>query len=285
MLLTKLISGSVIATAIILSILFLKSAWLIMVTALSLIGTWELARMLNQRGHRVSFWAPAIANLGLLMGVYLLVESDYSTLVSNWTLGHAEVLSFLNMYMAFACLALIVRTVFLRPRATVTELFAPVFQLTYLGWFPCYFILVRSLPGGEFYLVWALTSVAFSDIGAYFAGKFLGKHPYFQHLSPNKTIEGALGGVAASVGIAYVLSLAFGKWLPISPLNLVILATGMACLGQIGDLIESMIKRDMEVKDSGTWLPGFGGLLDRIDSYLLLAPFLYYYLTNFVIYS
>ncbi len=283
LLLTKVISGIGIAAAILLSIFYLKLVWLLMVGLLSVIGTWELARMLRRGGHRVSTFLPMFLNGLLLVGIYFLVDSDYSSIVMDWNVSHAQVLAWQNMFILFATLTLILRTPFSRPRATVPELFAPLFQMAYLGWFPSFFILLRSLPGGSFYLAWGLTTVAFSDIGAYFAGKFFGKTPYFPHLSPNKTIEGAVGGVAASVGIAYALAYFMGDNLPVQGVHIFVLAVSMACLGQMGDLIESMIKRDMNVKDSGTWLPGFGGLLDRIDSYLLLAPFMYYYDTNFVL--
>ena len=282
-LVTKLVSGFIVAGSIIFSVIFLKLVWLGMVALLSITGTWELARMLQERGHRVSFWWPGALNLLLLCGIYLLVDSDISRIVFDWNIGHAQVLAWQNMFMVFAFLVMITRVLFLKPRATAMELMAPGFQLAYLGWFPSFFILLRSIPGGEYFLVWSLTTVAFSDIGAFFAGKFLGKRPYFQHLSPNKTLEGALGGIASSVLIACILGFAFGRWLPIPLPHLLILAVGMACLGQVGDLVESLIKRDMDVKDSGTIIPGHGGMLDRIDSYLLLAPFLYYYLTNFVL--
>lgn len=283
LLLTKLISGVVIGAAIILSILFFKLAWLIMVGLLSVIGTWELARMLNKRGHRVSTLLPMTLNALLLVSLYFLVDSDYSATVADWNVSHAQVLAWQNMFVLFSALTLILKTPFLRPRATVLELFAPLYQMAYLGWFPSFFILLRALPGGAVFLVWGLTVVAFSDIGAYFAGKYLGKHPYFQHLSPNKTIEGSVGGILASVAIAWGMAYFIGGYLPVSGIHITILAVSMACLGQVGDLIESMIKRDMQVKDSGTWLPGFGGLLDRIDSYLFLGPFMYYYLINFVL--
>lgn len=285
MLLTKIISGVLVGAAIILSVILLKPVWLLMVAFISVVGTWELAQMLGNKGHRVSFRWPAALNLTLLVGVYLLVESDISPLVQDWNIAHAQVLAWINTFMVFASLALIVRSLFRKPRANVVELFSPLFQIAYLGWFPSFFILLRAIPGGEFFLVWALTSVAFSDIGAYFAGKYLGKHPYFQHLSPNKTIEGALGGIGASVTMAALLAFAFGRWLPIPWYHLLILSTGMACLGQMGDLVESLIKRDMDVKDSGNLIPGHGGMLDRVDSYILLAPFLYYYLTNFVLFQ
>lgn len=287
MLLTKIISGTVIAAAIVLSALFFKLAWFGMVIFLSITGTWELARMLKQKGVRTSFWLPALLNFFLLGGSYLLVDSDFSRIVQDWNIGHAHVLAWANLFMVFAALTLITQSLFLRDEtgtkgASMLELAVPLFQITWLGWFPCFFILLRAIPGGEFYLIWGLTSVAFSDIGAYFAGKYLGKRPYFKHLSPNKTIEGSVGGIFASIAVAQLLALAFGKWLPIPWYHNLILAAGMACLGQVGDLIESMVKRDMGVKDSGDWLPGFGGLLDRIDAYLLLAPFMYFYLTNFV---
>lgn len=282
-LVTRVLSGALIAASIIFSVIFLKLVWLVMVCLLSITGTWELARMLQAKGHRVSFWWPGLLNLLLLCGIYLLVDSDISRTVYDWNISYSQVLGWENMYMIFAVLVLIIGSLFLKPRATYIEMASPAFQLAYLGWFPSFFILLRSIPGGEFFLVWALTTVAFSDIGAFFAGKYLGKHPYFEHLSPNKTLEGALGGIASSIAIAYILAFAFGRWLPISWPHILILSTGMACLGQVGDLIESMIKRDMDVKDSGNLIPGHGGLLDRIDSYLLLAPFLYYYLTNFVL--
>jgi len=282
-LLTKVISGVVIAAAIISSILLFKQAWLVMVIFLALTGTWELARMLRNKGIRVSFVGPASLILLLLLGVYFLVDSDTSGLNQDWTVGHAQVAAWQQMFMVFASLALLLRNLFLQPRASFEEMSAPFFQLAWLGWFPSFFILLRAIPGGEMFLVWGLTTVAFSDIGGYFGGKYLGKHPYFQHLSPNKTIEGALGGVLASIAIGFALAFAFGAWLPISWLHILCLSAGMACLGQVGDLIESMVKRNMDVKDSGNWLPGFGGLLDRVDSYLLLAPFMYYYLISFVL--
>ncbi|MEI2684910.1 MAG: phosphatidate cytidylyltransferase [Cypionkella sp.] len=210
-----------------------------------------------------------------------MVDSDFSKIVDNWSVGHAQVISLLNMLVMFSALTLITRSLFLVPRATIPELGLPLFQIAYLGWFPTFFILLRSIPQGEFFLVWGLTSVAFSDIGAYFAGKYLGKRPYFQHLSPNKTREGAIGGIVSSVGMAFFLAWIFGKWLPMPWYHTLILATGAACLGQVGDLVESLIKRDADVKDSGTFIPGHGGMLDRIDSYLLLAPFLYCYLVRF----
>jgi phosphatidate cytidylyltransferase len=282
LLFTKIISGVIVGAAIILSVLFFKLAWLLMVLFLSVTGTHELFRMLQKKGYRVQFWLPACLNLLMLIIVYFLVDSDFSKIVDNWSVGHAPVISLLNMLVIFSTLVLITRSLFLVPRATIAELGLPLFQIAYLGWFPCFFILLRSIPHGEFFLVWGMTSVAFSDIGAYFAGKYLGKKPYFQHLSPNKTREGAMGGIASSIGMAFFLAWLFGKWLPMPWYHTLILATGSACLGQVGDLIESLIKRDAEVKDSGTFIPGHGGMLDRIDSYLLLSPFLYYYLVNFV---
>lgn len=253
-----------------------------MVLFLSIAGTHELYRMLLNKEYRVQFWVPMIMNALLMIAIYLLVDSTYSE-AQDWNIGHAQVLSLQNMFMVFCALIMIAKSVFLRPRATLPELTVPIFQVIYLGWLPSFFILLRAIPQGEFFLVWGLTSVAFSDIGAYFCGKYFGKHPYFQHLSPNKTLEGSIGGIICSVTVAFLLSLAFGQWLPIPWYHTLILSLGMACLGQVGDLIESMLKRNCGVKDSGTFIPGHGGILDRVDAYLLLAPFMYYYLINFVL--
>lgn len=283
MLLTKIISGVVVGAAIVLSVLFFKLAWLLMVVFLSVTSSYELYRILQTKAYRVQFVLPALLNVILLTVVYLLVDSDISTIVDNWVVGHAHVISLMNMLVMFALLVLIIRTLFLVPRATIPELVTPLFQIIYLGWFPCFFILLRSIPQGEYFLIWGLSSVAFSDIGAYFAGKYLGKRPYFQHLSPNKTREGAMGGILTSIGVAFLVAAILGKHLPMPWYHILILAVGAACLGQVGDLVESLLKRDAQLKDSGTFIPGHGGMLDRIDSYFLLSPFLYYYLVNFVI--
>ena len=127
-------------------------------------------------------------------------------------------------------------------------------------------------PGREltlllFLVIWA------GDIFAYFAGRFMGRTPLFPRVSPKKTVEGAIGGFAGSMLVAWV----FARWFwPAADLGTVIpLAALVAVAGQIGDLVESALKRGAEMKDSGAILPGHGGLLDRIDSLMFGTPALW----------
>jgi phosphatidate cytidylyltransferase len=118
-----------------------------------------------------------------------------------------------------------------------------------------------------------------TDSFAYFTGIFLGRHRLAPHISPKKTVEGAVGGLFGGIGGAVLIGEIF---LDFSLSDLVILGLLLSAIGQLGDLIESLLKRNYGVKDSGNFLPGHGGLLDRFDSVLLSGPFLYYYLKYFL---
>jgi len=128
---------------------------------------------------------------------------------------------------------------------------------------------------GAGFVVLALALAWASDTGAYFAGRFLGKHKLYEAVSPKKTVEGALGGLAASVFSAIVAHLTFLPELPLVPgLALAVIGGG---LGQAGDLGESLLKRSFGIKDSGGIVPGHGGILDRVDALLLTGAITYLY--------
>jgi phosphatidate cytidylyltransferase len=110
------------------------------------------------------------------------------------------------------------------------------------------------------------------DTGAYFAGRFLGRTPLFPRVSPKKTVEGVVGGVVMSVGLAAVVKLTMG--LDFGWAALLVLAAALDVAGVVGDLAESMLKRAFGVKDSGWIMPGHGGILDRVDSLLFSGPLL-----------
>jgi phosphatidate cytidylyltransferase len=114
------------------------------------------------------------------------------------------------------------------------------------------------------------------DTGAYFAGRFLGKSKLYPAVSPKKTWAGAIGGLAgsfAATAVMKVLRLEELSWLDVA-----LIAIPGGVLGQLGDLVESLVKRSVGVKDSGALLPGHGGMLDRIDAVLFIAPYVYLYL-------
>lgn len=132
---------------------------------------------------------------------------------------------------------------------------------------------------GPGFIVLALVLSWFSDTGAYFAGRFLGKHKLYAAVSPKKTIEGALGGLAAAIVGALVGHFFYLRSLPL--VDAVVLAVIAGGLGQAGDLGESMIKRSANVKDSGGIVPGHGGILDRVDALMVTASFTYVYVLFF----
>lgn len=128
---------------------------------------------------------------------------------------------------------------------------------------PPYFVL------GYFLIVWT------NDTMAYFAGKAIGKHKLFERISPKKTWEGFLGGFICGLGMAIIISSYFpflsrSQWL--------IVAIIISVFGTLGDLVESMLKRSLHIKDSGSILPGHGGFLDRFDASLIAAPFVFLYI-------
>lgn len=137
-------------------------------------------------------------------------------------------------------------------------------------------VLIRHLPDGAFWLTMLVGIVAGSDTGAYYAGRAFGQRKLFPIISPQKTVAGVVGGMFAGVIAAEVISLLFSK--NVNPFILAVVAMGLIAIGIAGDLTESMIKRSVGVKDSGTILFGHGGILDRLDSLLLASPVLYYLL-------
>lgn len=126
---------------------------------------------------------------------------------------------------------------------------------------------------GCLFLHWA------SDTGAYFAGVRFGKHKLFERVSPKKSWEGSLGGTIAALGMAYIISMSFHD---LNITQWMILAVIIIVTGTYGDLVESMFKRSIEVKDSGTVIVGHGGFLDRFDGLLLSSPFIVTYLKVFL---
>jgi phosphatidate cytidylyltransferase len=139
-----------------------------------------------------------------------------------------------------------------------------------------YVILLRDLEQGRWWLLFILFVIWANDTFAYFTGKTIGRHKMSPFVSPNKTIEGAIGGLAGAVLAGLVMNkyLAMGMTMTEAAALSVILGV----MGIIGDLAESLLKRSAGVKDSGSVIPGHGGVLDRIDSLLFPVPFVYYFL-------
>lgn len=161
-----------------------------------------------------------------------------------------------------------------------TDFGVSVAGFLYLGWIGAYLISVRALPNGEWWLLLILLAVWLADSGAYLVGSRYGRRSLSARLSPHKTWEGYLGGIAFSItGSALFGALLMGIAGPgsgINPLIGAVLGLLMGLFTILGDLGESMIKRQAGAKDSGTLLPGHGGIFDRIDSWLWAGVIGYY---------
>ena len=137
-------------------------------------------------------------------------------------------------------------------------------------------MIIDRYPHGNFWIFFLLAVIFASDTGAFYFGKFFGKHKLYQAISPGKTWEGTVGGILSSIFVG----LWFLQIFRIHRISLTIISLilGLSIVEQIGDLVESMLKRNHGVKDSGSILPGHGGILDRIDGLIFAIPVLYMYL-------
>lgn len=159
----------------------------------------------------------------------------------------------------------------------------------YCGWLPCHILLIRQIgldrvaafqfapSEGLSFLMFVFLAVALTDIGAYYFGVRFGKHKLAEVISPKKTIEGAIGGAACAI----LVSILGIFYIDISLCQAIIGGVLITLSAQLGDLSESLIKRDAGVKDSSDILPGHGGMLDRFDGYIFAIPVAYYFFVHF----
>lgn len=159
-----------------------------------------------------------------------------------------------------------------------------------IAWMPCHVCLIRDMGSqvslfginfqqGLYFLIFIFFVILFTDIAAYFFGVRFGKHKLSPVISPKKSIEGAVAGGLCAI----IAGLVIGKLIGISFYHSFVLALIVTVMAQLGDLSESLIKRDAGVKDSGNSLPGHGGFLDRADSYLFSVPVAYCYIKYFIL--
>jgi phosphatidate cytidylyltransferase len=262
-LITRLATG-LIGIPLILALLFLGPpwGWLIVVLAAGAVGAVELFGMTHP-GDRVMASVGVLLTLSVVSVLWLygaqpkvllaliLVLPVLATLLVLWRLGD-------------------IQTAALRVAANA---FGPL----YLGGGLAAVALLRrdGLGDGPAFVVLALMLAWASDTGAYFAGRFLGKHKLYEAVSPKKTVEGAVGGLGGALAGALSAHFLFLRSLPL--VDAVVLALVAGALGQAGDLGESLLKRSSGVKDSGGIIPGHGGILDRVDALLVTGTITYLY--------
>jgi phosphatidate cytidylyltransferase len=160
--------------------------------------------------------------------------------------------------------------------STISKMGMILFGILFIGFLLAYVSLIRNMPHGTLWVLFLTTTVWAGDISALLSGASFGKHKLYPKISPKKTFEGLGGAILGSIIVALAFVLLF---IPhIKKGTCILLATGIGFFGQLGDFTESMLKRSAQVKDSGNLIPGHGGMLDRLDSFLFSAPFLYYFL-------
>jgi phosphatidate cytidylyltransferase len=240
--------------------------YLAMIGLLLGVAAWEYARLFEARDQRP-------ARVLLIAGVLLLVAS-----------AQFPVLNPHGLLLALLILAPLVWHLFDyergAPRAG-TDFVITLGGIFYLGWLGRYFVALRLLPDGTWWLLAALTSMWVADTGAYTFGRLFGRHKLAPRLSPKKTWEGYFGSALMGCLGGAVLSLFWG--LGAGPDSRLTWQTGavlgllVGALGPLGDLGVSMLKRQMGVKDTGSLLAGHGGALDRIDSWLVAVTVGYYF--------
>ena len=232
------------------------------VCVFSALGLFEFLTALKQKGVQVYRF------FGVSMGFMIpwVVHFQYGLTQSG------EVL-----FVVLACLCLFVIQ-FSReenPRA-LEGIALTFFGLMYIGWFLSHIIKIKYLPYGAWRIVYLLVVTKIGDVSAYIVGTRWGRHSLIPHISPKKSVEGTLAGlvVSALVSVCFYGNLPFD----FTALHLLVLGGVIGLVGQCGDLSESLIKRYCAVKDSGNWIPGFGGLLDTMDSALFTIPLFYFYI-------
>jgi phosphatidate cytidylyltransferase len=259
MLINRIVTSAVLI-AVVVVVIFSDMLSGLVITGLIIGCLYEFFRMLEHKGINVYKY------FGLIMGAIIPLSIIFRfELTKGW--------EFFFMVLAFLFLILMQ---FKRRKSSgaVTDISTTVFAILYISWFLSFLIKIRYLPNGLALLASLLLMTKLGDIGAYLVGTRFGKTPLMPRISPKKSVEGAMGGLAFSVAGALV-SLPF---LNLAPGHLVLLGVAMGVLAQLGDLSESLMKRDCQVKDSGSIFPGLGGYLDVMDSLLFAAPTFYFYM-------
>jgi len=264
--------------------------YLATVVTIILLGQREFYRLIEDKGARPLHAYGLAAGGALPVVAYLGTEYHMTVL------------------MTFLLLAVMVAQL---GKAEITEAMASisgtVFGVFYVGWLMSYAIVLRNFydvavsqsgevavtalgiapQSGIFFVFFALFCVIWCDAGAYFGGRAWGRHKLARKISPGKSVEGAITGVVSGVAGGLFCKLVCDFFWPelsqaLSLIAAAILGVVLAVAGIVGDLVESLLKRDAEVKDTGSLLPGTGGVLDRIDSPLLGIPVMYYGLLFYV---
>ncbi len=242
-----------------------------------------------------------LVNMIILLGLrefYVLMKAKgyepfevlgyFCSLAISWYAWHEGAV--VPLILTASLLAIMIREVFRKEMSqSLGHMAVTVFGIMYIGWLGSHLVLLRELPtslglndhiGARLVFMVALLTWA-TDTAAYLFGVALGRHKLIPRISPNKTVEGAVGGLLGAALVGWLLSRGMVPF--VTPLAGIILGLVVGVMAQLGDLVESLIKRDAGIKDTAELIPGHGGVLDRFDSMLFTAPVVYYYFRFFIV--
>jgi phosphatidate cytidylyltransferase len=254
--------GLALGAALILSIIFVKALFMVFAAVLIGFASFELASALRLAGRDVPRVPIVIAGLAVVPATFYWLDA-----------GHWYVtLAGIGFIAAWRIVELALPSGRASAKHLLLDLGAGTFIMVYVVFMGGFTVLLTASDGGQWWTLAFLIVVVSVDVGAYATGLTFGKHPMAPLISPKKTWEGFAGSVAAALiaGVLLALFMLHQPWWVGVILGATIIATATT-----GDLAESLIKRDLGVKDISTWLPGHGGFLDRIDSSLLSAAAAY----------
>ena len=245
--------------------------FLILIEIFIILGLWEFLYLAGVKDFHVPKWI--ILLLGAFMGI------------SAYLWGEQIMVYFLLAVLYLTAFVFILKG---RTTGTTSDLSVSLFSLFYVSGLFSFLILMRELPSkfgteykiGGVWIIYLLLCIWSCDTFAYFIGLPLGRHKLSPAVSPKKTVEGFFGGILGAVAAAFFSYYVFFSSAGLN--HLLVIASFVAFIGQIGDLTESLFKRDAQVKDISKIIPGHGGILDRFDSLLFVSPVVYYYLKIFV---
>ena len=235
--------------------------FLLLVDIIILVGLTEFFRLMEAKGYRPSRLLGYAAGIAVSVHVYRG--------------GPA-----LTFVVTAILLLIMIREVF-RPQVdkALTNIAVTVLGVMYVGWLASHFVMLRELPANPEYgarlVYFAALTIWVCDTAAYVVGILIGRKKLIPRISPAKTWAGAMGGAVGGAVAGWACAVAFLPF--ITPLAGALLGLASAVLGQFGDLVESLLKRDAGIKDSAQLIPGHGGILDRVDSLLFSVPVLYYW--------
>jgi phosphatidate cytidylyltransferase len=257
----KRIISSAVLISIISAVIFFDWLCGLVVTIFIIVGLYEYFVMLEKKG--INIYKYFGIGMGAIIPLSIMFRFEPT---KSWELLFIVLALFFLLLMQFKRRD---------SSGVIVDISTTLFGILYVSWFFSFIIKIRYLFGGLGFLAALLLITKLGDIGAYLVGSRWGRLPLMPHISPKKTVEGALGGLIFSV-LGALISKSF---LPFGYGQLLLIAIGLGVLGQLGDLSESLLKRDCQIKDSGSIFPGMGGVLDQIDSLLFTAPVFYFFLS------